>query len=145
MKIYKHILLPIDLSDSRSVIEDAAILAGRYHAQLSLLYVIERFPEDLPVDKIGPENVDPQSHLIHQAEEKINNAISKIDYKNINYEIVVSKFAAVREILQYAESHHIDLIVINSKGESAVSRVVGAPSFNVVQNAKCDVLVSRSD
>jgi universal stress protein A len=143
MKSYKHILLPVDFSEPSDVIDNAATLAGHYQARLTLLHVIEHFPEDLPIDWIGPENVDPQSYLVRVAREKLRRIVERVEYPNVNHEIVVSNFSAVHEIIQFAEKHSIDLVVINSKSKSAASRILGSTTFSVVQHASCDVLVYR--
>ena len=60
MKTYQHILLATDFSDAGEAAARRAVeLAGCCDAKLSLLHVVDYFPEDMPVDYVNPEAVAP--------------------------------------------------------------------------------------
>ncbi|MCP4406270.1 MAG: universal stress protein [Gammaproteobacteria bacterium] len=49
MHIYKHILVPIDFSEISEMAAGQAIeIIKCYQARVTLLHVVERFPEHLP-------------------------------------------------------------------------------------------------
>lgn len=51
---------------------------------------------------------------------------------------------AASSIVKFAKEHHVDLIVIGSRGLSGVERFfLGSVSFHVIQKAPCDVLVIK--
>ena len=60
MDDYKHVLFAADLSPGgKLAAQRAARLASCCNARLTLLHVIDYFPEDVPVGSIPPENEDP--------------------------------------------------------------------------------------
>lgn len=47
-------------------------------------------------------------------------------------------------ILQYSEAHHIDLIIVGSRGLGAVKgMIMGSVSSRIVQQAHCNVLIIK--
>ncbi len=68
MQAYRHILVATDFSEfSEPAAQRAAELAQRYGADLTLIHILEHFPEDIPIDSIAPEDVDPQKFLTDPA------------------------------------------------------------------------------
>jgi len=64
MSNYSHVLVAVDFSEfSERAAVRAAEIAVLDRASLTLLHVIDYFPEDLPVDLIAPEDVDPAEYL----------------------------------------------------------------------------------
>lgn len=57
--------------------------------------------------------------------------------------IAVGQGKPSKAILEYARTHHIGLIVMESRGLSAVTGVLGSVSYAVLRNAECPVLVER--
>ncbi|MFQ9742662.1 MAG: universal stress protein [Slackia sp.] len=57
--------------------------------------------------------------------------------------IAVGQGKPSKAILEYARTHHIDLIVMGSRGLSAVAGVLGSVSYAVLRNAECPVMVER--
>jgi nucleotide-binding universal stress UspA family protein len=74
-------------------------------------------------------------NLRQQAEEK------KVAFSS---EIIEGIISAEATIIDYAESHNIDLIVIGTKGRSGFSRILlGSVASKVVTYAHCPVLVIK--
>ena len=142
MNGYQNILVAADFSAAgEKAVEKAGTLAGRFGASLTLLHVIEHFPEDMPVSVIPPEDVDPQKYLTDRARSSLEKLAARIGQPAAALEMVVSTHSASREIVRYAQGHGIDLIVVGSHGKGGIKGMSGSTANSVVQAAIVDVLV----
>jgi nucleotide-binding universal stress UspA family protein len=83
-------------------VKTADALAGCFGEQLTLLHVIEHFPEDMPVSVVPPQDVDPQKYLTDRALSYLETLSARIGQSGVALEVVVSTHSASREIVQYA-------------------------------------------
>ena len=142
---YQNILVAADYSEAgENAVEMADVLAGRFDASLTILYVLEHFPEDLPVSVIPPEDVDPQKFLIDRAHSYLEKLSARIGQSGAALEVVVSTHSASREIVQFAQRHGIDLIVVGSHGKPGIQGMSGSTANSVMRAANIDVLVVRT-
>ena len=142
MNGYQNILVAADFSAAgEKAVEKAGTLAGRFGASLTLLHVIEHFPEDMPVSVIPPEDVDPQKYLTDRARSSLEKLSARIGQPAAALEMVVSTHSASREIVRYAQGHGIDLIVLGSHGKGGIKGMSGSTASSVVKAATADVLV----
>ncbi|HKK14595.1 MAG TPA: universal stress protein [Gammaproteobacteria bacterium] len=145
MPAYRHILLASDLSPAgESVARRAADLAQRSRARLTLLHVIEHFPEDLPVGAIAPENEDPKAYLLRRSRSRLEALGQALDMDRIDCQVVTSLYSAKHEVLAYAEQHDVDLIVVGAGAAETVTGLLGSTAAGILNHARCDVLVARS-
>jgi len=141
---YKNILLAADFSEAgEAAAKQAGILAERLGASLTLLHVLEHFPEDLPVDVIPPEDVDPQTYLIDRIRSQLEKLSVLIGQPGAALEIVVSTNSANREIVRYAQKNNIDLIVVGCHSQRGIMAMLGATANGVMHAATVDVLAVR--
>ena len=146
MKKYQHILLATDFSKlSESAAVRAIELSKYYDAQLTIFHGVEHFPEDLPVDKVPPENVDPKSFLMRNAQEKLSEFAKRFKCENANQLVALSTSSAKHEILQSAKEQKADLIVLGSHSEHGLMKVLGSTAVGVLHGTDCDVLTVRSE
>lgn len=144
MKNYQCILVGTDFSDSSmTAARRGAEIAGRYGATLILLHVIEHFPEDMPNDLIAPENLDPATFYLERARESLSEVAEAIAHGKAAQEVIMSTGSAKSEILRFAETNPIDLIVVGSHGDG-VPGVFGSTAMGVIHDAPCDVMVIRT-
>ena len=144
MKHYKHILLAVDFSKlSETAGVRAVDLVKHYGADLTLLHVVEHFPEDLPVEEIPPENVDPKSYLSQVANRKLTDFAKRVGVENAKKEVVFSTSSAKHEILRIAAQQNIDLIVVGSDGGHGIMGVLSTTATGVLHGTDCDVLSVR--
>jgi len=142
MKGYKNILVAVDFSEAgENAVKMADTLAGCFGASLTILYVIEHFPEDMPVSVIPPEDVDPQKFLTDRASSYLEKLSARIGQPSAVLEVVVSTHSASREIVQYAQGHGVDLIVVGSHGKHGIQGMLGSTATSVMHAASVDVLV----
>ena len=144
MKNYQHILLATDFSEySKAAANRAAELASLYKAKLTLLHVFAHYPEDIPNDWIGPEDVPPGKYLSKRAEKELANLAEQLKLKDISQEIVFSTSSTKHEIVGFAKEHKTDLIVVGSHGRHGLGAMLGSVVNGVLHGAPCDVLVVR--
>jgi len=139
---YQNILVAADFSGAgENAVKMADTLASRFGASLTMLHVIEHFPEDMPVNVVPPEDVDPQKFLTDRARSDLEKLAARIGQPGATLEVVVSTHSASREIVQYAQGHGIGLIVVGSHGKDGIKGILGSTANSVVRAAIVDVLV----
>ena len=139
---YRNILVAADFSEAgENAVKVADTLADRFGASLTILHVIEHFPEDQPVDVIPPEDADPQKFLTDRARSYLEKLSVRIGRPSAVLEVVVSTRSANREIVQYAQGQGIDLIVVGSHGKHGIQGILGSTATSVMHAASVDVLV----
>jgi universal stress protein A len=121
----RDILAPTDFSaHSRQAFETARALAQHFHARLHVLHAMRDVYE----------LADSEAQLEAWVAEPV---------AGIETVRVVSVGTAASEIVNYAEQHNIDLIVIGTHGRGGLSRVfMGSVAEAVVRDAPCQVLTS---
>lgn len=149
-KKFSNILVAIDGSEqSFNAAEYALELAKVYGAKLFAI-TVSYIPatEGLTQKQVLSKGlVEDGSHAAAQASETwfdnfIQNAASKgVDLRP---ELVNSARPVNYVILEYAEEHNIDLIVIGTRGRTGFKRLLlGSTASSVVAYAHCAVLVVR--
>lgn len=144
MSDYRNILVAADFSAAgEAAARRAGNLARRLGANLSLLHVLEHFPEDLPVDVIPPEDVDPQTYLVERIRGQLEKLGAATGQPDVVTDIVVSTHSAHREIVQYARNNKFDLIVVGSHRQNGMMGTPGSTANGVMHAATADVLAVR--
>jgi universal stress protein A len=139
---YQNILVAADFSNAgENAAKMAVALASRFGSSLTILHVLEHFPEDLPVSVIPPENMDPEEFLTNRARGDLEKLSARIGQPGATLEVVVSMHSARREIVKYAQGHGIDLIVMGSYGKDGILGRAGSTANSVMRTANIDVLV----
>ncbi len=151
---YTHILVATDFSPvaekaARRASELAMLTGGR----LTLLHVLEHFPEDIPNYSIAPEDVDPEQFYTEKARAGLEELRSNLGSKggvtaveiivSTDVDVVVSSYSAGREISGYASQHNMDLIVMGIHGKRGFLGIAGSVATNVLHTASVDVLAVR--
>src|SRR5919108_1774839 len=137
--IYK-ILVAIDGSDESMDAADQAIsISKEYNAELYVLHVIRA-----DVDLFGPhETSEFMTNMRNEGEKYLNKVELKANEKNIQIKTeIISAMNISGGILDYAEEHNFDLIVIGTKGRSGFKRLLlGSVASHVTTYAHCPVLM----
>ncbi|WP_372748325.1 universal stress protein [Litorivivens sp.] len=145
MKGYSNILVAVDLSDeAEQVLEEAAALAARYQAEISVIHVAHAltFYGDFPY------YASPLDSELYNQEE-----IRKILFKELDK--LAEPFDITRgsidvrfgyppdEIVAKAKHDHADLIVVGSHGRHGIRLLLGSTANSVLHHAECNVLAVR--
>jgi nucleotide-binding universal stress UspA family protein len=135
--MFARILVPTDFSAaSEGALEQGRRLAIHFHATLHLIHVAENLFLRAVVG-------DPRS-LEAAAARQLQDQLTETDRQHGAIAVVNRSDEPANEILRYAESANIDLIVIGTHGRTGLARVVlGSVAEDVVRRAPCPVLIVR--
>ncbi|MXV64415.1 universal stress protein [Natronorubrum sp. JWXQ-INN-674] len=141
--MYDDILIPTDGSETISeTLAHGLPIAEQNDATVHGLYVVDSRITAAATDETGPE-------LERSLEDEGEDAVAAVadDAAASDLETVseVRKGTPSKTILEYADEHGIDLIVIGTRGKSPREKVVslGSVSERVVDNAEIPVFVVR--
>jgi nucleotide-binding universal stress UspA family protein len=156
---FKRILCPVDLSPfSLEALQLAVTLASASKAALYVLHVIDNRFDEIYMTRIT--QTDPASLELYKQEplrrSKMMKATvehSEVMLKQFCHDAVehlpkvrylVSSGVPIERILEAAEDHRIDLIVLATHGRTGVKRLlIGNVAERVVRHAPCPVLTVK--
>jgi nucleotide-binding universal stress UspA family protein len=142
---FRRILCPIDFSEPcLKALAYAIDIARRSGARLTLLHIVEWFPEedariDLPL-------VVPEYHLdlTEDARERMRRAVPPEALEGCDHEELVATGRPYRAILRVCRERQADLVVLGIHGRRAIDRVLaGATVCHVIREAGCPILAVR--
>jgi len=149
------ILVPIDGSHpSMDALDYAIGIAKRNKSQITILTIIDfyKYPYLLSSTVLAPtfgmekymEEKKDVEKLMDDLKEKYKQNMDSQDIGDIKTEIIEGTKSVAATIVEYAESEHIDLIVIGSRGKTGFKKMlIGSVSMDIVKYAHCSVLVKR--
>lgn len=135
--MYAHVLVPVSFDagrDGAGALAVARLLAGD-DGHISLLHVIEQVPGYAAA--YLPEGYQSEAHKA--IEQELNKLAAGLPDASVH---VVSGHSA-RTILDWAESHKPDCIVIASHRPGMQDLLLGSTAAKVVRHAQCAVHVIR--
>ncbi len=135
--MYKTILVPLDGSDlAASILDQVDALARGYGARLLLMTVGPSLPASLPRAQ------DIQLTMTFQAEAHLERLRETLTSHGLSVETTVCIGDPACEILEMAERHQVDLIIIHSRGgEGAPSPFLGSVAAKVAGASAIPVFV----
>jgi nucleotide-binding universal stress UspA family protein len=141
---FKKILWPTDFSEpSYEALEVAVKMAETFHGELTLLHVIPPIPA-----LTGPESPASfdvsryQAELERTAEKMMDQVREKRIPKSVRTGRLVAQGSPPLEIARVAEEKDMDLIVIATRGESALKHVFfGSVADKVMRHSLIPVLI----
>jgi nucleotide-binding universal stress UspA family protein len=140
--VYSNILLPTDGSPGQGpVVERVIDLAETYGATVHALYVL---------DTDGLSGEISTAGLVAELEETgrdaVDEVLSAVRAADVaTAEGAVRRGAPHREIVDYAEEHDVDLVVMGTHGRTGLPHLLlGSVAEKVVRTAACPVLTVRT-
>ena len=143
----KNILIPTDFSNNnQSALQYGCDLARRFGSELHLIHIVEPSGGLVPLPDL-PDDValDLQnSSPIARAELRLKSLPSR----EVQQKLTVHRHTDIGkpsvEIMRYARTHHIDLIVIGTHGHTGWEHLLlGSVAERIVQKSPCPVLTIR--
>ena len=109
------------------------------------VHVVHVIPALNPVSPIGIwGDADVESQLVKNAKEYLDTFLASHDIEGVKAAIEVGQPG--NRIIDYAEEHNADLIVIPSHGHSGMKRAfLGSVAERVIRHANCATLVLRRE
>ncbi|MBV9674569.1 MAG: universal stress protein [Verrucomicrobia bacterium] len=149
--LFKRILVPIDFSEhSTKTIDYAAKFATFHDAVINLLHVFQ-IPDYVATHYQGaylrPDDV--RTH-VNAAEREAKDRLADFEKRLRNRGVQVQSYLgsgyAFEEIVNYADTWDIDLIIIGSRGSTGlVHLLLGSTAMRVAENARCPVLIIKEN
>lgn len=135
--MYKNILVPVAFDadhDPSSALAAAKVLADQ-GAKVTLIHVLDAVPAYVAAQVPKEVRVEARDKIKHDLKSKATNFP--------NAEIVVIDGHAGTSIVEYADDHEIDLIVVASHRPGLQDYFLGSTAARVVRHANCAVHVTR--
>lgn len=141
--MYDRLLVPTDGSENARLAAERAIdLAATYDATLHVLYVVEK-TRDEPTQKGLAEKL---AEDVSEGTDIADRISAEAATANLDIETTVEQDVPRTRIVDYVETHEIDLVVIGSTGADDVAdKLLGTVAKYVVNEAPADVFVVRRD
>jgi len=141
MRKARAILVPVDFSESsNSALDYALSLAESLHASIVLLHVVDGIYAEGFLDTPTKQSVRTEAHRL--AREKLDRVAEAKSNRVVPIRRVVRHGVPGYEILRFAESIGVDLIVLGSQRRHPLSRLIfGSVTRDVVDKAPCPVVV----
>jgi len=148
----KKILIAIDGSKpSLDASEQAISLAAKYEAELIAVHVVSPdvrhgYLEDVITPGL-PASLKEVVVLAMEKGQKYLDDVKQNASENkveVRTEVLIGGSSVVKEIVEYAEEHQIDLIVIGTRGISGIKKMLlGSTASGVLSYAQCPVLIVK--
>jgi len=140
--MYDRILLPTDGSaGSESVIDHAASLARTHDATVHAVYVMDTASlADLPMES----SWEGVTHSLREEGDLALEAAKRRVPEEIPVETAVLEGSPARDIVDYATTNDVDLIVMGTHGRAGLDRwLLGSVAERVVRTSPVPVLTVR--
>ncbi|MCC6208618.1 MAG: universal stress protein [Gammaproteobacteria bacterium] len=142
---YSHILIAVDFPDaSAHVVRRAADIARQDAATMSLLHVVDYLPPLGFADDLlpAPALLVDEKELLEHGTSSLEAFARKLGLPaEVRRHVVLG--APHQQIVEYANTNGVDLIVLGSHGRHGLGRLLGSTANAVLNHAACDVLAVR--
>jgi nucleotide-binding universal stress UspA family protein len=142
--MYNRILLPLDGSAvAEQALPHAIELAQCFQAELILLRILEPLAEKL---SMTGKTVKYAENVTREVVEKyMESACSEVQERGLRVKSNILEGRPHTEIVRFAETKQVDLIVISTRGQSGLSRwLMGSVADRVARGVSVPVLLVRS-
>ena len=142
--MYKRILLPLDGSPlAEQALPHAIAMAERFQSELVLLRVLIPLPRPPTTPETALQRAAEEAAIF--AREYLDHVADGVQERGITVQVVTIGGRPHWQIIQYAETNQVDLIVMCTRGQSGLSRwLMGSVSDRVVRGANVPVLMVRA-
>ncbi|NIU01260.1 MAG: universal stress protein [Nitrosopumilaceae archaeon] len=143
--LFKNILVPYDLSKpSNHAFKVALNMAKKYGSKITVITCVEGDPWH---HKYYDSRADEE--LLKNQKKAAKNHLNKLadDAKKEKVPFtsrILKTESIVKELVSYAKSHKIDLIVMGSHGRTGFDKLIlGSVANGVVQRVRCPILIVK--
>ena len=142
--MYKHILLPLDGSPlAEKALPHAITIAKSFQSEIIILRVLVPLPSSPTTNEAARMRAEKATDIF--VREYLGRIAASVQEHGITVQIIVIKGRPHMQIIQYAETNPVDMIVMSKRGESGLSRwLMGSVADRVVRGANVPVLVVRA-
>lgn len=142
----KNILLPTDFSDTSEVaLKYARAFADEFNASLHILHILEDpllYPATM--EWYPTPTVNYREEMEKAARDRLAGLLNEHKGAEVRAQLALRWGSPFVEIVRYAKSENIDLIVMGSHGLGPIGHMLmGSVAEKVVRKAPCPVLIVR--
>jgi len=141
-----RILLPTDFSDCSAKAAICAVqFTKTFDAELHILFVLEDSLGKLPTNILPPPG-EVETDLASVANDELSQLLG-VNLDQLTRVYLATSMGPIDfKIVQYAEEHKIDMIVMGTHGRSGLGHMLmGSVAETVVRKSKCPVMTVRPD
>jgi nucleotide-binding universal stress UspA family protein len=137
---FKNILFPIDFSESsKKIIPYVITMAQAFQSQVHLVYVVRDF-KYLTSFHVPHPSLDRLENEVFENAQKMITRVCEENFNACSTRVLTGD--AAHEIIAYAQTAKIDLIIMGTHGRKGLDRTFfGSVAENVVKNAPVPVMV----
>ena len=148
----KKILVAVDGSKtSLDAAEHAICHAEKHDSELTALYVVSSdvrygYLEDVITPGLPASLKEVVVLAMEKGQKYLDNVMQNASENKVEVrtEVLIGASSVVKEIVEYAEEHTIDLIVIGTRGISGIKKMLlGSTASGVLSYAHCPVLIVK--
>ncbi|TMN22435.1 universal stress protein [Lentibacillus cibarius] len=136
--MFKKILLATDGSEHAIRAGEKAMELASFdqHAQVDIIYVIDgKDSKEEVIDNWGKDTSQKRKEKLAFIEQKAKHA-------NIKYDVIFLHGEPGPTIVNYANKHHYDIVIIGSRGLNTLQEMVlGSVSHKVAKRVDCPVMI----
>ncbi len=142
--MYERILLPLDGSPlAEQALPHAAAMAERFQAELILLKVLVPLASNLNLPLGAVKTAE--SAMRDLAIEYLDRVAARVQEKGFPIKAVTVTGRPHEEIVRFAETEPVDIVVICTRGHSGISRwLMGSVADRVARSVNVPVLLVRA-
>ena len=142
----KTILMATDFSEtSKMALNHAKAMAERFDASLHLLHVLQDpRAQAWSVEAVGMNLDQLLTDWTQQAQQQLDESLTEEERRSLRAVAETRVGYPFLEIIRYAKTHDVDLIVLGTHGRGAIEHMLlGSVAEKVVRKAPCPVLTVR--
>jgi nucleotide-binding universal stress UspA family protein len=138
--MYDTILVPIDGSEGvRRAAEHAAAIAERFGSTVHLLYVADTTHVNVSAQSLDLKTV--REAMREKGQEATAAAAELVERAGVTATTAVESGSTPKTILEYADDHDVDLVVMGTHGSKGLERwLIGSVAERVVRDAEMPVM-----
>ena len=142
--MYKRILLPLDGSKiAEQALPHATALAKRFQAELILLKVLVPLSSNLNLPPGAAKTAEAATREL--VGEYLDRVAASVQEKGLSITTVSKTGRPHEEIIRFAETEPVDIVVICTRGQSGLSRwLMGSVADRVARGVSIPVLLVRA-
>lgn len=142
MKEVEKIVVGVDFSkNAEKILQSAVYVAEKFQAELAIIHVVERFDSYVGLSIPHMSFDELEKDMQESAKKKMEDFVMDNLGENASNKTTVLAGKAATEIVGYAGSEGVDLIIVGTHGYRGLEKVLlGSVAERVVGTAPCPVL-----
>jgi nucleotide-binding universal stress UspA family protein len=141
---FRKILCPVDFSDaSTRALNNAIILASKFNAELSVMYVFT--PINIQSPRMQVDNEQENRIQKKRLSKEFEEYLSGFNLNEISHKVFLKEGQAHQVILSTIEKENFDLLMMGTTGRTGISRIfMGSVTEKVTRELPCSFITTKS-